>query len=392
MQQVINFVLFCSLRDVWLCKICSETRDMWKKTGAWFFKGLPKYELPPRGSTTRSLRELRSTRNERINRFRMTVDDSSSDDDEFQMMGGSRRSLNERPIDSNFLRRMESLRLKTQSTHNDESIQLHKMQQPMNQFNRQISNGEASGSNQIGSHSVTDCDNDSVNSKRDSQLLMRCSSVSSSYSTSEAASMNFILSRLHIESNQISREPPLGWLEVSLLYTESDHLLDCSLLRARDLPAMDIALQADPYCKLNIITEFGTIKQMKWIQTRTLYKTRNPVFNETVKFFGVEPDELRASFLYIVILDEDKYGSDFLGVGKFPLVSVSTPGTHRMTVPLSSEDRFTLEAIASSHSFGSILLGLCYNTKKRSLVVQVKRCTDLMAKDNNGFSDPFVKL
>lgn len=29
-----------------LCRICAETREMWKKSGAWFFKGLPKYVLP----------------------------------------------------------------------------------------------------------------------------------------------------------------------------------------------------------------------------------------------------------------------------------------------------------------------------------------------------------
>ncbi|OQR78794.1 rab effector Noc2-like [Tropilaelaps mercedesae] len=33
-------------RDVvWLCKICHETREVWKKTGAWFFKSLPSYAL-----------------------------------------------------------------------------------------------------------------------------------------------------------------------------------------------------------------------------------------------------------------------------------------------------------------------------------------------------------
>lgn len=63
-----------------------------------------------------------------------------------------------------------------------------------------------------------------------------------------------------------------------------------------------------------------------------------------------------------------------------------------MTVPLAAEDRFTQDAIASCHSHGTIQIALSYNTKKRALVVQVKKCTDLMAKDNNGFSDPFVKL
>ena len=31
---------------LWLCKICAETRETWKKSGAWFYKGLPKYILP----------------------------------------------------------------------------------------------------------------------------------------------------------------------------------------------------------------------------------------------------------------------------------------------------------------------------------------------------------
>lgn len=29
-----------------LCRICAETREIWKKSGAWFFKGMPKYILP----------------------------------------------------------------------------------------------------------------------------------------------------------------------------------------------------------------------------------------------------------------------------------------------------------------------------------------------------------
>lgn len=120
------------------------------------------------------------------------------------------------------------------------------------------------------------------------------------------------------------REPPLGWLELSLLYTEAEHSLDCSLLRARDLPAMDLTSLADPYCKLNLVnTVYGTPKQKKWIQTKTVHKTRSPEFNETIRFFGVEPDELDVSMLYVVILDEDKYGSDFLGTAKIQLRPVS---------------------------------------------------------------------
>ncbi|MEE6503840.1 hypothetical protein FKM82_004986 [Ascaphus truei] len=32
--------------SIWLCKICSEQREVWKRSGAWFFKGFPKQDLP----------------------------------------------------------------------------------------------------------------------------------------------------------------------------------------------------------------------------------------------------------------------------------------------------------------------------------------------------------
>ncbi|XP_061461307.1 rab effector Noc2 isoform X2 [Rhineura floridana] len=38
-------------RPVWFCKICSEQREVWKRSGAWFYKGLPKYILPLRSSS-----------------------------------------------------------------------------------------------------------------------------------------------------------------------------------------------------------------------------------------------------------------------------------------------------------------------------------------------------
>ncbi|RWS09789.1 Rab effector Noc2-like protein, partial [Dinothrombium tinctorium] len=30
---------------IWLCKICSESRELWKKSGAWFFNSMPKFPL-----------------------------------------------------------------------------------------------------------------------------------------------------------------------------------------------------------------------------------------------------------------------------------------------------------------------------------------------------------
>lgn len=71
---------------------------------------------------------------------------------------------------------------------------------------------------------------------------------------------------------------------------------------------------------------------------------------------------------------------------------MSEAGSHRMSFPLCIQDKFCVEASSLNHTRGSILIALCYNTKRRSLAVQVKRCIALLPMDNNGFSDPFVKM
>ncbi|XP_062448196.1 rab effector Noc2 isoform X2 [Rhea pennata] len=43
-------------RPLWLCKICSEQREVWKRSGAWFYKALPKYIAPPKSASKPSER------------------------------------------------------------------------------------------------------------------------------------------------------------------------------------------------------------------------------------------------------------------------------------------------------------------------------------------------
>ncbi|XP_068766014.1 rab effector Noc2 isoform X5 [Struthio camelus] len=40
-------------RPLWLCKICSEQREVWKRSGAWFYRGLPKYIAPAKSASKR---------------------------------------------------------------------------------------------------------------------------------------------------------------------------------------------------------------------------------------------------------------------------------------------------------------------------------------------------
>jgi hypothetical protein len=114
----------------------------------------------------------------------------------------------------------------------------------------------------------------------------------------------------------------LGWLEVSITYDESQDTLYCTILRARDIIGMDIQGLSDPFCKINIITAESTMRHTRWQKSRIAHKTNNPEFNETFTFLGMSIEDMSGSSLYVVILDDDKYGNDFLGAAKIALGAV----------------------------------------------------------------------
>ncbi|XP_012270573.1 translation initiation factor IF-2 isoform X3 [Orussus abietinus] len=83
-----------SAQRLFLCRICAETREMWKKSGAWFFKGLPKYILPEkkdRGRPRAGSRASGWTLASSTRRLDSLEQDSSSDDDATRRLGLMRR-------------------------------------------------------------------------------------------------------------------------------------------------------------------------------------------------------------------------------------------------------------------------------------------------------------
>ncbi|XP_060114804.1 rab effector Noc2 [Heteronotia binoei] len=97
-----------SKRPLWLCKICSEQREVWKRSGAWFYKGLPKYILPLKGvgrakelplrphrveSPTLEVKGVATTRSYTWARGRVVSSDSESDSEFSSSSLDDRRSL-----------------------------------------------------------------------------------------------------------------------------------------------------------------------------------------------------------------------------------------------------------------------------------------------------------
>lgn len=79
-----NYESTAHRRNEWLCKICAETREMWKKSGAWFYNQLPRYILPGQ-------KRLGDGPGDR-SRNSPAPDDSSSSEDERRIAAMTRRS------------------------------------------------------------------------------------------------------------------------------------------------------------------------------------------------------------------------------------------------------------------------------------------------------------
>lgn len=250
-----------------MCQICSETRELWKKTGAWFTRTLPTYDVLPRDRA-----------NTRINRCKNVISLPLKD-----AVGGRKQNF------------------AAPSSVDDSSS---------------CSTADGEDACSLLSQAM-----DATSLHKD--LSHQRFSIVSVATTVEASSPDTLIgsSRCRTHTNSF-QDPVLGWIEISVSYDESNHLLVCNVLRARDLTAMDTCGLADPFCRVNVIVD-ECFKYCKWMKSKVAHKTVNPEFNELLSFIGMEPYELQMAALYIVVMDDDKYGHDFLGAARFDLNSIS---------------------------------------------------------------------
>ncbi|XP_030603183.1 double C2-like domain-containing protein beta isoform X1 [Archocentrus centrarchus] len=188
----------------------------------------------------------------------------------------------------------------------------------------------------------------------------------------------------------------LGTLEFSLLYDQENNALHCTINKAKlpvprykkGLKPMDHNGLSDPYVKLHLLP--GASKANK-LRTKTLHNTLNPVWNETLTYYGITDEDMVRKTLRISVCDEDKFRhNEFIGETRIPLKKLKPNQTKcfnnclEKQLPVKTEDK-------SLEERGRIMISLKYNTQKSCLVVGIIRCAHLAAMDANGFSDPYVK-
>ncbi|XP_019497120.1 PREDICTED: rabphilin-3A [Hipposideros armiger] len=376
---------------MWLCKICIEQREVWKRSGAWFFKGFPKQVLPqpmpikktkPQQPVSEPAAPEQPTAEPKHAVRAPTHGDTDDRRGPGQKPGPDLASAPGRGNYGPPVRRASEARMSS-SSRDSESWD----------------HGQGSAAS---------------DSSRSPAGLRRANSVQGSRPAPTSVQSPVPpqpgqpAERMLSWSLPLSRPATLGALEFSLLYDQDNSSLHCTMIKAKGLKPMDSNGLADPYVKLHLLP--GASKSNK-LRTKTLRNTRNPVWNETLIYHGITDEDMQRKTLRISVCDEDKFGhNEFIGETRFSLkklkpnqrknfniclervIPMKRAGTTGSARGMALYEEEQVERIGDIEERGKILVSLMYSTQQGGLIVGIIRCVHLAAMDANGYSDPFVKL
>ncbi|XP_035690776.1 rabphilin-3A-like isoform X2 [Branchiostoma floridae] len=434
----------------YLCKICSESREMWKRSGAWFFKGLPKYVLPseqqkkddPRGKGGarggyggrkarggKSYNTWSKTRGGKGGsaEYSDEEEDESSEDEislgrkprgrgrgttlaaaaaatappvESDADSASIGSYNSNPLydsrTSITSAGAYNQHSATESMYGDVAEDALSAGSPKIQT-IQESQEKKGSSGGLSRHSSMRSQS-SIRTDRSDGVTWRQSREDDYYEDEYDDAGVYVgppqHSQLPVDEHDVyspdfeEEDTTLGSIEFSMLYDPHNAALHVNIIRARGIKPMDHNGMSDPYVKLHLLP--GASKSM--LRTKTSYKTLNPIFNETLTYYGMRDDDILRKTLRLTVFDEDRFGhNEFIGETRVQLKRLKPNQTRQFNVflekmmPLEKDDDLMYER-------GRILLSLMYRSQRQQLVVGIMRCAHLAAMDPNGYSDPYVKV
>ncbi|NXM91038.1 DOC2B protein, partial [Oenanthe oenanthe] len=198
----------------------------------------------------------------------------------------------------------------------------------------------------------------------------------------------------------------LGTLDFSLLYDQENNALHCTINKAKGLKPMDHNGLADPYVKLHLLP--GASKANK-LRTKTLRNTLNPTWNETLTYYGITDEDMIRKTLRLESWKSTQESSlptwrdnprCSLSLARGSCSVPQTPSgcgeEHPWAVLHPRLAAFPPQVDKtedkSLEERGRILVSLKYSSQKQGLQVGILRCAHLAAMDANGYSDPYVKI
>ncbi|XP_037113627.1 rabphilin-3A-like [Syngnathus acus] len=388
-------------RAVWLCKICREQREVWKRSGAWFFKGFPKQFLPSPMPLSKPKEQPAQE-----------VDSKPREEATQHQQPGA--ELKGRAGYPPVAPKPSVVRMATGSAGPEEAEQgspvVMKRMVPVQSSRPQpVVTPSVAPQGQVGREGGA-YSSGAVPSEQRAPPAVREDRRQPAAYTAPPARHQPPPAAEEEEANDYDSDEAttLGSLEFSLMYDQESNSLHCSILKAKGLKPMDSNGLADPYVKLHLLP--GASKSTK-LRTKTLRNTRNPAWNETLTYHGLTDDDMQRKTLRLSVCDEDKFGhNEFIGETRVALKKLKMNQKKNFNVCLERVVPTKRTATAGGargialyedesakdggevEERGRILISLMYSTQLNRLLVGVVRCVHLAAMDANGYSDPYVKI
>ncbi|XP_024894262.1 synaptotagmin-like protein 2 isoform X1 [Pteropus alecto] len=124
-------------------------------------------------------------------------------------------------------------------------------------------------------------------------------------------------------SSSLQESVDLGEIMFSLCYLPTAGRLTLTVIKCRNLKAMDITGYSDPYVKVSLLCDGRRLKKKK---TTIKKNTLNPVYNEAI-IFDIPPENMDQVSLLISVMDYDRVGhNEIIGVCR---VGISADGLGR---------------------------------------------------------------
>ncbi|NXN31391.1 DOC2B protein, partial [Nycticryphes semicollaris] len=409
-------------RPLWLCKICSEQREVWKRSGAWFYKGLPKYITPLKSSSKSSelhsqpwLSEPAVPEAESVGTSRSftwargkgwlsapcpgsslpphlpQLPPAETSQPPHAQSGLLRGSLAPTAACMT-LRKGEKMTISIQ-----EHMAIDVCPGPIKPI-KQISDyfprfprglpaavGRSSTLRSAVSQPSVSPAEAPREEDEDVDQLFGAYGTTPTEPPAKHQAPEEVVDPEGYESDDCTT---LGTLDFSLLYDQENNALHCTINKAKGLKPMDHNGLADPYVKLHLLP--GASKANK-LRTKTLRNTLNPTWNETLTYYGITDEDMirktlrysRFSLWHVGYFDPLRHDRGWVsGCGCVP---EQPPDWVRSLPQIDKTEDKSLE------ERGRILISLKYSSQKQGLLVGIIRCAHLAAMDANGYSDPYVK-
>ncbi|VDD74415.1 unnamed protein product [Mesocestoides corti] len=411
-----------------LCKLCCEAREVWKRSGAWFHKGLPKSgfhnSCPPS-----PLRAKSNTENGRTNRLICSPSElipstggHQASDDDWTRIETVRNTQEigrlptqppiEKPTESasgaavaiSGSNSMASSTANLNDTLGPSEAASWKLpsqqQQPWGQstMGKMESNLTSEIPDSLSQGGFQSADRPPQLRKESKvQSLFPEARLGLGFNSSNIApptsasppKLTFNKDGSFLRKSPISfAEAPLGILYFSVMHDVSNCELHVRIHNAKNLVAMDANGLSDPYVVCQLLPAAG-----KRFRTRTIPQTLNPIWNETYTFTDFDNKKVEKRVLRFAVLDEDIFGADWLGEYRLGLGELLPDILSEFAVPLNPRKPLPKEIDdLATPTRGKIQIALRFVEETKQLCVEVLRCADLAPMDHNGLSDPFVKL